>query len=339
MRKRLLISTFLLAAMASARADYNVDFSRIRHWAGSGDNEAALVVQFLDEYDRTGYVWGFRWPDGAEPTGEEMIRAIAAESDDFCALIQFTGGMGSTLDGVGYSRDNAILHQLWYDYESAAADPYIMFGFDEPNTLMSQSHSPGPEALTLCTNAIEAASLSHIIEHPLNQRVFGYPAYDYDWWQPAEPLDNSQLRWNAGWYDGYWSYWVGGTDFEELSYSGLGMTSRKLSDGQVDAWKYTLLDGPVTGAVRKSGEQNPPRRIDAGTGASEQWHALNYSHTNTSTGVGATASDPDATVTIHTLQGVHIKTVRKSALTETLDALPGGCYIIKEGSKATKLIK
>lgn len=107
----------------------------------------------------------------------------------------------------------------------------------------------------------------------------------------------------------------------------------------MDAWKFTQLDGPVGGAVRKCGEQNPPRHIDAGTGASEQWHALNYSHTNTSTAVGLTGDMAGTSVTIHTLQGLYVKSVSKSALTDALDALPTGCYIIKEGTKTTKLIK
>jgi hypothetical protein len=309
--------------MASARADYNVDFSRIRHWAGSGDNEAALVVQFLDEYDRTGYVWGFRWPDGAEPTGEEMIRAIAAESDDFCALIQFTGGMGSTLDGVGYSRDNAILHQLWYDYESAAADPYIMFGFDEPNTLMSQSHSPGPEALTLCTNAIEAASLSHIIEHPLNQRVFGYPAYDYDWWVAAQTAPD--MRWNAGWYTGYWSYWLGaeGVNVSEFSYSGLGMSSVKLRHKDVNAWKFMPLDGPV----------NPDNYVIGTASSKAPWgNSVDYVHFLSTTSIDSPAMDNNADPEIFTIEGQRI------TLIHDLNSLPHGIYIIRQNGKAKKII-
>ena len=88
--------TITLLASASciaiyAFADFRIDFSKIKHWSGEGDREAALVVQFLDDYEKKAYVWGFRWQEGEEPTGEEMIRKIAAESTDICALVQLTG--------------------------------------------------------------------------------------------------------------------------------------------------------------------------------------------------------------------------------------------------------
>ena len=205
---------------------------------------------------------------------------------------------------------------------------------------MGQTSAPGNFTSVYCSRALTAAEETNIIEHPINARQYGYPAYDYDWWQPSETLDNTRQRWNAGWYDGYWSYWVGGVDSEELSYSGLGYSSRKLSDGQVDAWKYALLDGPVVFAPRQAGGQNRVRaEIDGETGASEQWYELNYSHKSTETGINGIDYAQDSTVRIYTLHGVSVKTVIRSALYGTIEALPSGCYLIKDGNKTTKLIK
>jgi len=345
-RNRKIQLTLLLTAAALPGLAYTLDWDRIEFWTGEGKNRSALVIQFQDNGPQAAYVWGFRWNpedyEGGSPSGEDMFRAVAAENSDLLLFTQYTGNMGSTVDGIGFRFPDAgyVQDYLAYDFDGASADARVSFDYYTPNELMGQTDAPGMFTPVLCADAIEESRTTNIIEHPINALEYGYPAYDYDWWQPAEPLDNNKLRWNAGWYDGYWSYWVGGTDFDELSYSGLGMTSRKLSDGQVDAWKYTLLDGPVTSAPRREGQQNAPRKqIDSNTGASEQWHPFNYSHTNTATGVAVTAEGQDNTVSIHTLQGVLIITTTKPELMTAIDALPSGCYIIKNGSRTTKLIK
>ena len=52
--------------------------------------------------------------------------------------------------------------------------------------------------------------------------------------------------WNAGWYSGYWSYWVASATTGQLGYSGTGATGRVLSDGCVDAWVWSSLTGSST---------------------------------------------------------------------------------------------
>ena len=37
-----------------------VDFDSIQYWVGQGDKEAALVVKFNDESNKS-LVWGYRW--------------------------------------------------------------------------------------------------------------------------------------------------------------------------------------------------------------------------------------------------------------------------------------
>ena len=68
-----------------------IDWNKIVHWAGSGNNKAAMVVQFADNGPEEAYVWGYRWDDGQTPSGEDMFRAIAKESSDLTLFTQFTG--------------------------------------------------------------------------------------------------------------------------------------------------------------------------------------------------------------------------------------------------------
>lgn len=336
-----------LACVALTAGAWNLDWNKIEHWAGEGPSRSALVVQFQDNGPEESYVWGFRWNpadyEGGQPSGEDMFRAIAASSSDILLFTQYTGWMGSTVDGIGFQfpGEEKTLHNIVYDFEGASSDPRVSFDYFTPNELMGQTSAPGMFSPVYCRQAIEAAEATNVIEHPLNAREYGYPAYDYDWWQPSAPLDNNRMRWNAGWYDGYWSYWVGGTDSDELSYSGLGYSSRKLSDGAVDGWKYALLDGPVVFAPRRTGAQNRIReRIDGETGASEQWHRLNYSHTRGGVGVETVAATPQTAVAeIYTMQGLRVRSVKADALADAIDALPAGVYIVKQGSKSTKLIK
>ena len=237
MRKFFLSLTVGITAVSAAA--YSVDFDKINHWSGSGSNRTALVIQFhTNETENPGaLVWGLKWETGEELSGVDLVTRIAEEASGLFTLIQMTGPMGYTLDGIGYSPENKdMLSSLTYDFEGATADQRISFGFFDPNTSMGQTWAPGNETVEMIMNSIEDASGSHVILHPLNYEEFGYPAYDYDWWNMN---DNSIGIWNSGWYDGYWSYWVGSEgDLDNLGYSGLGMSSVKLKDGDVHGWKY-----------------------------------------------------------------------------------------------------
>lgn len=262
-RKLLTILAAATLAGLSAMA-YTIDWAKIRYWSGEGDNRAALVVQLdVPESDNPGaIVWGYRWKDGEKPTGEDMLRAVAAASPDLVALTQYTGDMGNTMCGIGYAADAAaMLDKIEYNLDEATEHAYpntganISFGFFEPNATMHQTSAPGNETLNLIYASLEDAAKTHIIEHPLNADAFGYACYDYDWWQMSSAKN---CYWNAGWYKGYWSYWVGNASLDDLSYSGLGMSSTDLADGDVHAWKYNNIDGS--------------------TGATSGWLAPNYDH-------------------------------------------------------------
>ena len=252
MKKTLFASLVALSLCSTAHAveyiDW-VDWDQIEHWAGdpNGEKKCALVVDFQDDYDSRALVWGFRWNGTA--TGEDLVRSVAGQSSVLTAMIQYTGTMGSTLNGLGISPERDNLNYLHYDFDRAAIGGEVSFGFFTPNTSMGQETAPGYEAEQMCVDAIERAKTTGIIEHPLNAFLYGYPAYDYDYWQLEEGIYDVIYRWRAGWYDGYWSYWHGPNDYDYMSYSGLGLSSVVLTDGGVQAWKYTPLNGGSYGAT------------------------------------------------------------------------------------------
>lgn len=316
MRKLLLASLTVLHLVANGET---IDWSLITHWAGEGNNRAALVVQFASgsNVDNPGaVVWGYRWTDDATPTGYDMISEIATASDDLAIFTQYTGYMGRTLCGIGFAKEvEAVLGALEYDFDSASEDPNISFDFFDPNMSMGQTSAPGGTAIDLAFEAIEEAMETHILDHPLNYDAYGYPAYDYDWWQPSA-LDSGEY-WNAGWYNGYWSYWVGGTDMSDLAYSGLGMSSVYLADGDVNGWKYLAIN-----------EDDMNDDFSNYLDANSQWLPLNYAHfTGTGLQTAESADSADAPCEYYRLDGIRV----------ARPSVPG-FYIVKSG-KNSHIIK
>lgn len=329
MKKSLLL---IAALLPLGLAGEKIDFDKVQFWTGEGENRAALLVQFdTPDPDSPGaLVWGYRWPKGQTAYSADMIRAIVANSRDICILVQYTGWMGETLDGIGFASDvSHLLDALYFDYDGAMEDGRISFGYVTPNTGMGQTSAPGSAAIGMSLDAIEAARDTHIIDHPLNQKVYGYPAYDYDFWK----LDASRLPegeeqktlWRSGWYDGYWSFWVSGDDTDDLQYSGLGMSSMPVEDGQISGWKYQILDGPVTGD------------FDASTGASAPWGRLNYTHKWEAASVASVRADSTvAPREIYDLQGRRVATVAPG-IDLRLAGLAPGIYVVRQGSDSKKL--
>jgi len=326
MKKTLLLISVLTSLSAQG---FVVDWDKIRHWSGAGPNEAAVVIQFDAEQSEEAYIWGYRYADGETPSGETMLRAVVEGSPDLVLLTQYTSeSLGNTVDGFGMSEDcTAVLQNLRYDFEAAAADDRISFGYYSPNTGMGQTDAPGYDAAVLCANAIEEATETHIIEHPLNARAYGYPAYDYDHWQ-LDGVTDPDVRWNAGWYVGYWSYWVGGESSDDLAYSGLGITSAEVSNRCVHAFKFTSLDG--------------------GFGGPEEWGELNYNHyleDEVPAGIDLTTAFDNATVTVRgtnltfkgydgaciticNLEGGSVRSYKITGNETVIDtALPAGIYV------------
>jgi hypothetical protein len=80
-----------------------VEFSDIQFWAGSGANQAALVIDWNDGKTVESLVWGYRWDGSA--TGADMLTAVvSADSRLFAHLGTFDFGSGPEpgIFGIGY---------------------------------------------------------------------------------------------------------------------------------------------------------------------------------------------------------------------------------------------
>lgn len=252
-------STLTLALIGlglSSATAAGIDFSQIQNWTGEGPNQAALVVQYnSDIYGNDALVWGYRWADGETPTGEDMFRAICKASSRLSLLTQKTGTMGSTVCGIGYGLNQKPLEGVFFDFEKAKNSQFINFDYyNSDGSSYGQTQAPGDETPAIMQAAIEEAKTTHIIEHPLNQPNYGYPAYDYDCWLIPDDLANLgpanlETKWKASWYEGYWSFFTGTNGSDQWNYSGVGMTGRTLSNGSVDGWSYTQFDEPMVGGV------------------------------------------------------------------------------------------
>ena len=211
------------------RADASFTFDDIQYWVGNGSNKAALVIEWHDGNRPDAMVWGYRW-DG-EATGHDMIVAIAQADPRLVLLTQYTGWMGYTIDGIGYGESRL---NISYDLEGAKSEPKNAFKFEPPitNPLLGQTSHPEHPAEDVAV-AIRQGVQTGVIYHPINAERYGYPSYDYDYWSCS-----NGIHWQAGWYYGYWSYFVRSSQTSNFSYSGLGATSRVLTDGCWDAWSW-----------------------------------------------------------------------------------------------------
>lgn len=317
MVKQLLLTTICSIALSCGAT--TLDFDKITHWTGEGDARAALVVLF--DGQKTAQVWGFRWDksSSSKPSGADMVKAIANASTDFDVMIQWTN-FGYTFSGAGYSFDHAVMNWLRYDFEGAADDANISFNYYTPNTGMGQTGAPGAAAQEICDQAIEEAKTTHVIEHPLSHREYGYSAYDYDHWQLDDGAPKNIL-WRAGWYNGYWSYWVGDAKLEEMGYSGLGMSSVRLEDGAVNGWAYYNFQDDDYGSTD----------ID--------WEVeLDYDHlsVNAIQDLQPVVTSPvqDAAAMVYTLSGVCV-----GRYVDRRDNLPAGIYIVRTSSGAAYKVR
>lgn len=255
MRRTFTLVSIALCALSVAA--HPIDFDQIRNWTGTGPNRAALVIQFNgDTYGSDAYVWGYRWEDGQTPSGETMMKAICAASSRLAMLTQYTGSMGSTLCGVGYSLGQDVLRHVSFDFEKAKTFEFINFDYYNASSFMGQTQAPGDETPALAQKAIDAAIAgTHYIQHPIDYGTYGYPAYDYDCWIIDEATRNLagpsayEPKWLSAWYEGYWSYWCANKPADDWMYSGSGFSGRTLTDGAVDAWSFTQFEKAQAGGM------------------------------------------------------------------------------------------
>lgn len=190
--------------------DGEFTFDMIENWTGEGENRAALVIQWNDPdgRDAAALVFGYRWDGFA--TGYDMFRDVVLNNPQLFGLIQRTNvgcdispiaPDGYTVDGIGWDDDESGDPGMW---DSANNEYYYPEGG-------LQYHPRGGSGID-----------------------GSYPDYDYDNWKAADEND----LWQAGWYVGYWSYWVKNSETEQFGYSGWGVACRELVDGCWDGWNY-----------------------------------------------------------------------------------------------------
>lgn len=264
-------------------------------WAGHLDpaigrnyvDSAYLLVKWtdgkrgVDSMMIWGYVWNsisiYTYPDGTKDTSQvtahtiDMLRAVANADCRFTILLQQTGVSGYAVGGIGYNYASTATNRvpLHFNDTSAMKDPQIKFSYTErPNCNASQTAVPlnpaaqAAEAIDAATGTNRPFNLgSGIIEHPFSMN-YGYPAYDYDYWE-LNP-DRAYYEWQAGWYNnGYWAFFSGENRQVPTEYSSYGITTRVLQESSVDGFVFDInfdfskdMSGPIY-VARSCSDCNP----------------------------------------------------------------------------------
>lgn len=220
------------AALMSARSNRTFSFDSIDFWVGDGENRAAIVLTWHDT-DKTvpdNMVWGYRWSADVDTiSGLSLFESVMKADPRLVGLVQYTGSMGYTINGIGYCEPRATSMQISFQLDSAKA--HVSYTYPD-------------NAATLARTAINQGKSSGVIYHPFGSNGTSYPAYDYDYWVATATVTN---HWFAGWYSGYWSYFVRDSYTQDFSYSGYGASSRKVQNGTWDAWSWNSFMGTTSG--------------------------------------------------------------------------------------------
>lgn len=246
----LLISSAILMAAGTAQASFSL--GDIEFWAGSGEDQAALVVHWSapEVYNNTfmpspiadvSYAWGYRF-DGTA-TAEDMMLALAAADPHLYILAGGQVGLGMAIVGIGYDYDG--------DGEFGLSDGTSTYtAADFANGIIdNQAYTSGDTFLPTDDDDL----------------------YWGGWYGPNWELWHEQGS-NGGFTDapdrGSDTYWTG--DFfsgshGEWDFSGLGISSLSLEDGSWVGWSVAAagLDGTSAGALWASNKQAPTEPIAA----------------------------------------------------------------------------
>lgn len=77
----------------------------IRFWVGTGDNRAALVIDWMEASDEPpALVWGYRW-DGTA-TGQDMLKAVLTADARLYAKLGGSLANPVTVYGIGYDAND-----------------------------------------------------------------------------------------------------------------------------------------------------------------------------------------------------------------------------------------
>ncbi|MDE7090646.1 MAG: hypothetical protein K2O53_02865, partial [Bacteroidales bacterium] len=196
--------------------------------------------------------------DGPQPVALSARAAADGTAFSFDDIRFWVGEGGKRAALVVDWHDEALDHALvwgyrWdgdatgYDMVSAvaAADPrftLLTHVTQYGHTIAALGYNTySPYETELVYAPEDAAPVSY---KPVNG-IVTTDAYNYDDWLCSEP----DALWRAGWYKGYWSYQVKDAVTDDFTYSGLGASSRRLTDGSVDGWSYAVIQGSFDGTL------------------------------------------------------------------------------------------
>ncbi len=157
---------------------------------------------------------------------------------------------------VGNGTNKAAMVIEWHDGKTPDALVWgykwngTAYGFDmireivkaDPR-LIFLTHMTGPMGYTIAGLGYNINQTgAHYLIYDGDQSNPHYPtngivttnAYNYDNWTYSDTADH----WCAGWYQGYWSYWVKDSKEEVWQYSNWGASSRELVNGSWDGWSF-----------------------------------------------------------------------------------------------------
>jgi len=173
-----------------------------------------LVVQWNDKKSPETLVWGYKW-DGKK-YGYEMIDEIAEADDRFFYLRFYSGKeLGYAIAGMGF--EDSGKNNVKIDNSGTCETEYFVMGACAGPTT--------PNRLRTC-------------ESPTNGSIDADPGYDFDYWIVCNGANSA--RWQAGWYEAYWSYWVANNFSDNWEFSGFGASSSQLKNNSVNAWYYDI---------------------------------------------------------------------------------------------------
>lgn len=200
--------------------DGSFTFDMIKNWTGEGENQAALVIQWNDDDEPAALVFGFRW--SGQATGADMMKAVAKNNPRLYTLMQYTNVASPTDPNGGYT-----INGIGWDVDDDGDIALI----DTGNNKQVYESEDG------------------FFEHPRGYKPGsgGSSDYDYDNWIARDADD----MWHAGWYRGYWSYWVKNDFSANFGYSSWGASGRVLVNGSWDAWSFTSFSGGGSAGFKK----------------------------------------------------------------------------------------
>ena len=103
--KKMWFCLALLLVTSASYADPVSSFNDIEYWVGSGENQAVVVIDWLqDSSTEEAWAWGYRWNGTAN--SEDMLMAVVATDPRLYAKVGTRDEYGLPLYGLGYDLND-----------------------------------------------------------------------------------------------------------------------------------------------------------------------------------------------------------------------------------------